>query len=399
MSDNALLLGFLVPDSIAESIFKIDPSPAVQTHKFGWSLARALVSEYGSLKAVSFLPVQSYPLVPALSFKGESFSAHGVEGNILGFVNILAIKHLTRFFGLLLQLPKILSCWRITIAYVHGVHTPHLVFGLILRFFGVKFVPVITDPPGVVMATDGLLARLLKSLDKRIVGYMLGRSSAIITLSPALASGYLRSIPVLVTPGILNSSWVRSISTVRPADRAGQHVVLYAGGLNRAYGIDLLIEAAGQLPDVTFLFFGKGDMLDEIQSSSHRNIVYGGFIGSGQLASQVLSADILVNPRPSDLDFAEKSFPSKLIEYAASGRPVLTTRIKSIPSEMSDIFYYIDDESSLGIAAAIKKVLSIPEDQRDMHARNARQVVELNYSEAAIGKKILELTKIPDSND
>ncbi len=74
MSDNALLLGFLIPDSVAESIFKIDPSPAVQTHKFGWSLARALVSEYGSLKALSFCPVQNYPLVPALSFKGKSFS-------------------------------------------------------------------------------------------------------------------------------------------------------------------------------------------------------------------------------------------------------------------------------------------------------------------------------------
>lgn len=397
MSDNVLLLGFLVSDSIADSIFKLDPSPAVQTHKFGWSLARALISQYGALNVLSFCPVQNYPMVPILLFKGEDFATDQVEGKNLGFINILAIKHMTRFVSLLLQLPTVLKRWRITIAYVHGVHAPHLLFALILKIFGIKIVPVVTDPPGVVLPTDGFFARILKSVDKRIVGYMLRRYSGIITLSPALVSDYTRSIPVLVTPGILNSSWDRAISMVKPAKREGKHVVLYAGGLNRVYGVDRLIEAAETLTDITFLFFGKGDMLDNIELSGHQNIIYGGFIGSDQLASQVLSADILINPRPSDLDFAEKSFPSKLIEYAASGRPVLTTRIKSISDEMRDIFFYIDDETSSGIASAIKRVFAIPEEMRATQGEYAKRVVESNYSEVAVGKKIFDLTKLLNS--
>lgn len=382
----ALLLGFTIPDALARSIFAADPLPAVQTHNFAWSLARALSNAHDCLYLLSSVPVQSYPLVPQKWFPSSSFVENGIEGRMIAFVNLIAFKHLTRFFSCLAAWPKIRR-WQVRSVYIHGVHSPFLLFGALLAALGYRVVPVLTDPPGVILPTDGKLSALLKWIDRTIIQMLVRRSTAIVALAPELARPYEDSVPIMIVPGILNGSWLERVRGMADAPNECLHgkrpVVLYAGGLSAAYGIDRLIDAASLLPHLDFVLYGKGDQVARLENGATPNVSYRGFANQTQLAKAMCEASILINPRPSNTDCAVQSFPSKLLEYLAAGRTVLTTRIRSIPSDIANCFEYIDDETPVGIADAIHRAITRPAGGGDLAAH-----IECLYGERAVGTRL-----------
>lgn len=382
-----LLLGFTVPDDLMDVLLKADSTPPIQTHKFAWALARSLKAGFGDVRLFSAAPVQSFPHVRRLVFRKRAFRQDGVDGRCMGFVNLIGLKHVTRFLACLAATPRLLREGTDTV-FVHGVHTPFLAYGWLLSFLGVRFLPVVTDPPGVVLPTDGRLARALKALDRRIAALFIGRAHGLVTLSPAIAELFPHR-RTLVFPGILNADWLATLARQpAPAERDGPLTVVYAGGLSRAYGVHHLLAAAESLPDVRFVIFGKGELAGEIGAARAPNLTYGGFVDAQALAPHLLGADILINPRPSDQDFARYSFPSKLIEYGATGRAVLTTRIASLPAELKDVFFFIEDESSNGIVEAIRRLASMAPEARLAQAERARAVILRAWSEAGIGHRL-----------
>lgn len=385
-NSSALLLGFTVPDALAQELFGIDPLPSVQTHNFAWSLARSLRHGHGRVVLLSAAPVQSYPLVSRRMFRGSDFEEQGCEGRLIGFVNLTLFKHITRFVACLLALPKVRR-WNCGSVYIHGVHTPFLLFGLILKATGARVVPVLTDPPGVILPTDRWLSRWLKALDKFIVRALIGRFDAVAALAPGLVSNYAPRLPALIFPGFLSADWEKQLAAAAPPSRTSSRpVVLYAGGLQAAYGVDKLIDAAALMPNADFHFYGKGDQVARLETTRQTNVIYGGFIGADRLADAIVNADILINPRPVQSAFAEHSFPSKLLEYLASGKLVLTTRLPSIPTDLDSLFSYIEDESPEGIAASIRKALN----RKSVEGPSARHISE-QLGEVAIGNRLAVL--------
>ncbi|ALH82288.1 glycosyltransferase [Sphingopyxis macrogoltabida] len=387
----ALLLGFTIPDVIAQEVFAADPLPAAQTHNFAWSLVRAIRAAHDTVFLLSAVPVQNYPLVPRKWFGGRQFVENGTDGRMLAFANLIILKHLTRFFSCLVALPQ-LRRWRVQTVYIHGVHSPFLLFGVLLRLLGYRVIPILTDPPGVILPTDGTFAAMLKRIDAAIIRALIRPSTAVVALAPELVRPYAAKLPTLVLPGILNGHWLDRVRGFAPAadnrKTGGRPIVLYAGGLAAAYGADRLIDAALLLPDVDFVFYGKGDQVARLENSTAANVLYKGFADASTLADAMRGASILINPRPSGTDFAVQSFPSKLIEYLATGRPVLTTRIQSIPADIADHFAYIDDETPAGIAEAVRKTLA-----REPGGANAAANVETLYGEKAVGRRLAALVR------
>jgi len=393
-----LLLGFTVPDEVANELFAHDPVPAVQTHRFAWSLARSLRSAFGDVKLLSARPVQSYPLVPHMTFRRQVFTQDEIQGVSLGFINLLVLKHLTRFLSCLMQTPMLLRRWRINAVFIHGVHTPWLVYGSLLQRLGMVVVPVLTDPAGVILPSDGLLSRTLKRLDRKIVDHFVSRATAVVALAPDLVAAYPTMRHSLVFPGIIGQAWLDQLDRVPPNDETEKpFTVVYAGGVSAAYGVDRLLDAARLLPDIDFVIVGKGDQVDRIVADAAPNVISVGFVPPDQLARHLLAGDLLINPRPSDADFARNSFPSKLLEYVATGRPVLTTQISSIPAAISGCFHYIEDETPEGIARAISSVQMRPVAELMVLAHQSREIVTEEYSEAAIGRKLACLLEKADS--
>ena len=395
---NIVFLGFTIPDEQAKNYFKMDPNPAIQTHKFAWSFARSLAT-HNEVVLISSAPIQNYPLVNKLFVGGGGFEEQGFKGYLIPFINLLLFKHFFRFFFGFFILLYVCISKKPKVVFVHGVHTPYLLLARIFKFFGYEYGIVLTDPAGVELETDSFLSRLLKKIDKFIVGSFINNADILVSLAPKLIENYNEKNLKIIFPGILNKDFNNQISnTISERKESQNFKVVYAGGLHEIYGIKKLVNAILTLPpdvSIKMLFLGKGDQLEYIKQSSKvdSRVEYGGFLSNEELIPELLKADLLINPRPTSLEFSGLSFPSKLIEYLATGIPVLTTKIVSIPSCYEEFFYYIDDESDIGIQQAIVKVMATDAIERKLVASNAQKFIQQEASEVAIGEKINSIIK------
>lgn len=407
MTKAVMLLGFTVPDKVAKNLFALDLGPAVQTHKFAWSLTRALKAGFGTVILASSCPIQNYPLGKKIIFKGGEFEEQNVDGVMLGFINLIILKHLTRFIACLFVLPRLIARKNVELIFVHGTHTPFLIFGLLARVFGKRMVVVLTDPPGVLLPTDKLLSRALKKVDIYLVSTILKFADAVVSLAPELINRFAVNKPFLVFPGILESTLASKLSVEKKTQQEGKpFTIVYAGGLSKAYGVDRLLEAISsfdQGENIQIRLFGRGDQEGSIQqlANGDARFYYGGFVTSEELIPELLQADLLINPRPTHEEFAGMSFPSKLIEYLATGRPVLTTKIASIPETYVPYFSFIVDESPKGIKEAIEDIMQISSADRDVFGSAGCKFINADASESVIGFKIaglIECLKLESDN-
>ncbi|WP_374264532.1 glycosyltransferase [Zoogloea sp.] len=389
------LLGFTVPDSMLQEILEKDQNLPLQTHKFAWSLARALRDGGAAVELLSALPVSNYPVMPKLWFGGRFFCHDGFRGRTLGFVNAVVLKHVTRTVACLLPGWREIVRHRAQFIVVHGVHSPFLWFSLLLRRKDRKVVVVVTDPPGVVLARDGILVRFLKKLDRTIVKSALSRVDGVVALTQALIDDYSPMVRGIVLPGFmdrhLEQSNMPSLSEKPVFD------IAYAGGLFEQYGVGRLLDAVLNVRgvNVRLTIYGKGDLESRIKevATSNPRVRYGGVVAPKDLVALLQSSDLLVNPRPSDQDFVRHSFPSKLIEYLALGVPVLTTRLPGIPDSYLEQMYLIDDESAEGLRKSIEGVAALPLRDRVLRAKSAREFVFHAASESVHGASLVRFLR------
>lgn len=105
---------------------------------------------------------------------------------------------------------------------------------------------------------------------------------------------------------------------------------LYSGLLNEVTGIDLYLSAIQKtsLQNVEFWFTGRGPLESIIREAAQNDvrIVYKGFVSREEYYRILDSVDIVVNPRNMNLPENQNNFPSKIMEYLASGNIVVSTQ-------------------------------------------------------------------------
>ena len=76
-----------------------------------------------------------------------------------------------------------------------------------------------------------------------------------------------------------------------------------------------------------------------------------------------------MNPRPSGVVGNEMNFPSKLLHYLCSLKPVATTLTPGVAPEYRDVVIAAEDDSPAAFAAAIERALALSDDERGDLAR------------------------------
>lgn len=112
-----------------------------------------------------------------------------------------------------------------------------------------------------------------------------------------------------------------------PPDR--EFLAVYAGGLYRFKGVDLVLQVAAATPQVQFVFAGG----DEGQVAGYRekarsltNVEFLGHVPQLQLSSLLQAANVLLHPHCSG-EAATFTSPLKFFEYLASGTPIVASEI------------------------------------------------------------------------
>ena len=181
----------------------------------------------------------------------------------------------------------------------------------------------------------------------------------------------------------------------RLEDKAKPRVVLYAGCIARQYGLMELMEGflLADLPDAQLHLYGVCDADIDLAAITreHPNIRYGGVLLNHQVVEKEMGATLLVNPRPTVEEFVQYSFPSKNMEYMASGTPLLTTRLPGMPAEYYPYVYLLEKESAQGIADALRKILSNSDEALHRKGAEARDFILGTRNNVAQGQKILTM--------
>ena len=172
-------------------------------------------------------------------------------------------------------------------------------------------------------------------------------------------------------------------------------VCMYAGTLDQKYGIDLLVEGfmKANCRNTELHIYGDGDYLPTLLNftKKYQQIKYFGVKMNEEIVKKQREATILVNPRPSSEEFTKYSFPSKNMEYMASGTPMIATKLPGIPKEYDKYMYIVEEETIEGFAHIISKVLRLDSTILNNKGIVAREFVLREKNNKKMTKKILQL--------
>ena len=174
--------------------------------------------------------------------------------------------------------------------------------------------------------------------------------------------------------------------------------IMYSGKIDKRYGIMELLEAIEQIDndEYEFWFTGTGNAVKEVTERAKVDcrIKYLGFLPSREdLLQKQQEASMLINMRLPTERGSAYCFPSKILEYMASGRPVLSFKIGGIPDEYFNYLVEINSTNKEDIAKAIKIVANMSYEERNQFGKNARDFVINNKNSSIQAKKILGFIK------
>jgi glycosyltransferase involved in cell wall biosynthesis len=126
--------------------------------------------------------------------------------------------------------------------------------------------------------------------------------------------------------------------------RHDRPVVAYAGHLYPWKGVDTLIEALAQVPEVDGRIVGghprEGDLARLTALAAARGlggrIQFTGLLPPQDVAGAIAAADILVLPNTATEVSARYTSPLKLFEYLAAGRPIVASRLPALTEVLED---------------------------------------------------------------
>lgn len=158
--------------------------------------------------------------------------------------------------------------------------------------------------------------------------------------------------PHIVMEGFIDTALIDRIALTE----SHPNRIVYAGGLMYRYGIRELVDGfiKAAIPDAELYIYGQGEADEYVIGKEEHNVFYGGCVSREEAIRAEKSCFLLVNPRPTGDEYTKCSFPSKLMEYMATGIPVLTSKLGCIPKDYDDKLLYFIDISADSIASTLK---------------------------------------------
>lgn len=347
---------------INEVYKKSGKNPGFAVQKFSRLLAKGLSANGADLVALSNPPV---PVGNKRWVFLDSETEEGVHYKYIPFLNVSILKHLclflytfayVLFWGCRDRREKAIVCDVLSISVCMGA----LLASKINR---VRSVGVVTDIYGL-MVGNAKVSWIVKFATYLNQWYISSFDRYVLLTSQMNERVNPKGKPHIVMEALCDLSMAEH--DVQDEEKASPRTVIYAGGIHERYGLKMLAEAfmRANIPDARLVYYGSGSYVEEFKKlcAAHPNLEYRGVTPNEEIVAEELKATLLVNPRPTTEEFTIYSFPSKNMEYMASGTPLLTTKLPGMPEDYYPHVYLFEEESVQGYADALKKVLSLPAD-------------------------------------
>lgn len=396
---NILYLSALSSPKLIDELYnynKKDPGFAVQ--KFNRLLAGGLVKNEEEVIVLSAPPVGRHNSSKLFWHRGQE-----LEGDItyhyLNFINLPGLRQLCLTLGtfcrtLFWTISKPQKEWAVVCDVLNASMGAAAI--LACKITGAQTIGVMTDMPGLMVRFETnqkmpLATRMATSLIK----WCFRNYDKFVFLTEAMNVVNEYSRPYIVMEGMSDGTMVEHNKSF---EHKQVRTIMYAGGLHERYGLKKLTEAFMTLPqkNIRLKLFGTGPFVDELEKKyckEDKRVMYMGVAPNSEVVEAELEASLLVNPRPTHEEFTKYSFPSKNIEYMASGTPLLTTKLPGMPKEYYPYVFLIEDETTEGYSKALAEALNKTDEELFEYGAKAKGFVldEKNSCEQA--RRVIELIK------
>lgn len=376
---------------IREEYERTGRNPGFAVQKFSRLLVKGLLANGANVLALSNPPCicekKRFVLI-------EEEKEDGVAYKYVPYFNYPFLKHLCLFFytffyvlfwGLIKRKDKAVVCDVLSVSICMGA----MIASKINRVLNVAVVTDIYDLMSVetkrsfkVAIAGKLNAWYSSSFDK----YIFFTEQMNEVVNP-------KGHPHMVMEALCDSSLANDVENTN-VKKSHPRIVMYAGGLYEKYGLKMLAEGfiAANVEDAKLVYYGEGSYVEEYKKlcERHSNLEYRGIVPTETVVADELQASLLVNPRFTTEEFTKYSFPSKNMEFMASGTPLLTTKLPGMPTEYYQYVYMFEKETVEGYAEAIRKALSHTENELRLFGYNAKQFVLLNKNNVYQGIRVLQ---------
>jgi len=277
---------------------------------------------------------------------------------------------------------------RYDLVYVNNMPDFLVLSGLIPKFFGAKILLDIHDPMPELMMTifdlskDARSVGLLKLEEK----WSIRLADSVVTVNQACARIFAvrscssKKIAVVMNSPDENIFQFRDVRPVNSTPRGSKpFVIMYHGSLVERNGLELAIKAfarvQSRIPNAELRIYGSRNsfldrMMESVRSQGmERSVHYLGPKPLEKIVEAIEESDVGVIPNLRNI-FTELNTPTRIFEYLALGKPVITPRSPGITDYFDDdslVFFELGDEEDL--ARKMEFVFNRPEKAVDITRR------------------------------
>lgn len=198
--------------------------------------------------------------------------------------------------------------------------------------------------------------------------------------------------PFMRMEGIANA-----VSDSDRMEKNRDNIILYSGTLARRYGICELVDAFLNRKNrsAELWIIGSGDAEEYIRKKAGEDpqIRLLGQIPNAEVRMLQQKATLLVNPRTNDGEYTKYSFPSKVMEYLASGTPALLYKLPGIPDEYYNYCFGMENTDLSFFTEQLDRCLAMPREELAAIGGQAKQFVLSQKNEIMQGKKLHDFMK------
>lgn len=368
--------------------------PSIASVVFETALIKGFAENRSDVDILSYPMIPVFPKSRVLVFGGETEILHGYRNYWLKTVNLPVIKQITRRISACCAIKK----WAKVNAengVILSYSIPPFLVKDVLRYskrYSVKTVAIIPDLLEN-MYINHKSSALINAVKQQYLNKALklqGEYDGYIYMTEAMSEEVADNKPFIVMEGTFDVADIITKKNRKLYPRA----IMYAGQIHKKYGVLNLVDAFEQIADanIELWLFGDGTAVDEVLRRAQKDcrIKYFGRVTREEVLEYEKNATLLVNPRTTMETFTKYSFPSKTIEYMASGTPLLTTRLEGIPKEYFDYVFSIEDSDVEQLKGALVDILSSADEELITVGRKAQQFIKDNKNSSAQVERILK---------
>lgn len=348
--------------------------------KYNLLLAEGLARNGAKIKLLSNPPIQN-----KIWNSRKQETKNGIQFVYYSFLNLPIFRKIFSFFSVFFN---VLFCSKKKTVIIADTLVFSATFGALIasKIRRKPLIGIVTDVPGCGVENSKL------NFSEKLYRLVTKHCSAYLFLTEQMSDIINKKHkPFIVLEGHVDFTMSQADNLLTNKD--SKKICLFAGNLAKVNGLNYLIDGFldANIPNVFLDIYGAGELAQDIEniSKKHANIRFMGNRPNSEIVQAEQKATLLINPRPSDQIFTKYSFPSKNMEYMASGTPLLTTHLPCIPSEYDPYLYYIEEESAEGISKKLKFLLNKEPKELHQFGAQAKAFVVSEKSNVVQAEKLL----------